>query len=290
MIITRVNGSLRLVKQNDHARLARDLCERWGNARFDAPKPSGGMRLASELHDTGWRGPDDELRFNPETQRPLHFLEIGQDEHAEFYRHGVEEASARDPYAGLLVSMHWTGLYRARWGMQEGHVFIADDSPVAELQSTVVASEEQRWIELKRGLLPGVRRSEFEAGLWHNYELLQALDVMSLYVCTARLDAASPSGESVPVIATLKSIDHEAGPRTIESVPCRLAGERVDLILNVTEPGVVKVDPYPFDEPEIRVEVGARLIPDRPYGSPDDARAIAAHAETQPIGCVLTSV
>ncbi len=41
---------------------------------------------------------------------------------------GVDRVFGVDPYAGLLVSMHWTGLYRARWGMQSGNTrqFIFD--------------------------------------------------------------------------------------------------------------------------------------------------------------------
>ena len=290
MIITRRGDSLMLVEQNEHARLASDLCERWGNARFDRPQPADGLRLACELHDAGWRTPDDALRFNAEARRPMHFLEIGRDEHAEFYRHGVEEAAARDPYAGLLVSMHWTGLYRARWGLQGGQVFIREDSNVAQLHNEIIAAEEQRWIELKRLLIAGTRRSDFEAALWHNYELLQALDIMSLFICTARLETPSAGGESLPVIATLKSIDHETGPRTIESVPCRVAGERVDVVLAVAEPGVVTVDPYPFDETGIRFGLTARLIPDRRYAAPDEARAVLAHAQKRSIDCVFRPV
>lgn len=287
MIITRRDGSLWLVAQNEHARLARDLCERWGNDGFDTPQPAQGMLVACELHDAGWRGPDGEPRFNADAQRPLHFLEIGQDEHARFYRLGVEEATARDPYAGLLVSMHWTGLYRARWGLQGGQVFIRDDSPVARVQNEIVAAEEQRWIDLKRPLLAGVRRSDFEAALWHNYELLQALDVMSLYFCTARLETTSADGDAVPVIATLKATDHEAAPRTIESVPRGVAGERVDLSLAVAAPGVVTIDPYPFDEAGIEVRLSARSIPDRQYGSQEEALAVMAGAEPQWIDCVV---
>jgi hypothetical protein len=285
MIITRRNGTLFLVEQHEHARLAGDLCDRWGNERFDAPCPAAPMRLASDLHDEGWRELDGEPRFNGQAARPLHFLEIAQDEHVALYGHGVEAAGRQDPYAGLLVSMHWTGLYRARWGLQSASVFIAEDSPVAQLQDDAIAAEERRWIELKRALVQGRRRSDFEIGLWHNYELLQTYDVMSLYVCTAPLQPSISGDEPVPVVSTLKSIDQQPGPRTIEAVPCRPAGERVNILLTATEPGGVIVDPYPFDEDGVRVELSGRVIPDRRYRSAAEAAAATAASAAQKIEC-----
>jgi hypothetical protein len=285
MIITRRNGSLFLVDQNEHARLARDLCEHWGNERFAAPSPRDGALVAASLHDEGWRAADEEVRFNAEAGRPLHFLEIDIADHIAFYRRGVEAAIARDAYGGLLVSMHWTGLYRSRWGAQDGAIFVQEDTPVARLQNQCVAAEEQRWIELKRPLVVGRRRSDFEAELWHNYELLQAHDVLSLYVCTGVFRPADD--ERVAVTSTLKALDQTPGARVIAAVPPRTGSDRVDLRLTPVEAGVVTVDPYPFDEDALRVSAIARVIPDLQYASAQDARAAVAAAESVRIGCEL---
>jgi hypothetical protein len=285
MIITRRRNSLFLVTQNDHGRLAGELCECWGNEQFASPSPAESMRLAAAMHDEGWRGADDEPRFNAQAARPLHFLEIGQDEHIAFYRRGVEAAVDLEPYAGLLVSMHWTGLYRSRWGLQGDYVFIRNDTSLAQLQSEVIAAEERRWIDLKRPLVEGVRRSDFETGLWHNYELLQTFDVMSLYVCSCVLEPAANGDAPVAVISTLKTIDRQPGPRAIESVPRRAAGERTDVVLTAIEPGVVAVDPYPFNTDRFRVGVRALAIPDRRYLSPQDVAAAVATAAEVRIEC-----
>jgi Protein of unknown function (DUF3891) len=287
MIITRRNGSLFLVEQNEHARLAADLCERWGNERFATPSPREPTLLATAMHDEGWRAADDAVRFNSEAGRPLHFLEIDIADHIDLYRRGVELAAGRDAYAGLLVSMHWTGLYRSRWGLQETTVFVKEDEPLARLLNEVVTAEEQRWIELKRSLVAGTRRSDFEAELWHNYELLQAHDVMSLYVCTGVVRPPAEGDETVPVISTLKAIDQTPGTRTIEAVPTRTGAERVELRLTPVEPGVVVVDPYPFDEDGISVRATARVIPDRRYASPEEARDAVAAAESVQIGAAF---
>ena len=133
MIITARNGSLFMVDQNEHGRLAGELCERWGNDDFAVPHPERGTRLAASMHDDGWRASDDAVRFNAKAGRPMHFLEIDLPDHVDLYRRGVEHALAADPYAGLLVSMHWTGLYRSRWGVQRSGVWGDQDPAVSAL-------------------------------------------------------------------------------------------------------------------------------------------------------------
>jgi uncharacterized protein DUF3891 len=280
MLISRRNGELYLVDQLEHARLCGDLVSHWGNERFAAPVPRERVRLGAAMHDEGWREADETPLFNAEAGRPLHFLEIAMQEHVPLYGRGVDRAFAADPYAGLMVSMHWTGLYRGRWGMQAGKIEFADEA----LQEEAVGREERRWIEVKRDLVTDTRRSDFEQHLWHHYDLLQAWDLLSLYVCLIDL---SPADEVAarPVPATLKSIDPEPGPRTIGSVPVAVAGERVELVLRAVEPGVVTLDPYPFDADDMAWSVAARVIPDRRYESQADAAATLQRAPTATISC-----
>ena len=282
MLISRRNGDLHLVKQIEHARLCGDMVSRWGNERFDTPEPAESVRLGAAMHDEGWREADEQPLFNSEAGRPLHFLEIGMEEHVPLYGRGVDRAFDTDTYAGMMVSMHWTGLYRARWGMQAGRVEFADE----KLQNEAVEREEQRWIDVKRELLADmdVRRSDFEAALWHHYDLLQVWDLLSLYVCLIDLTPADDAAPR-PVPETLKAIDQEPGPRTIGSVPAGVAGERVDFELRAVEPGVVTVDPYPFDEDEVDWSVSAKVIPNRAYEGREDAAETLAGARETTIAC-----
>lgn len=281
MLISRREGELYLVEQVEHARLAGEMVSHWGNDRFAAPEPRAGARAAAAMHDDGWREADDEPLYNAQERRPLHFLEIEMKDHIPLYARGVERTFATDPYAGLLVSMHWTGLYRSRWGMQGGRVQFADEA----MQDESVESEERRWIEVKRGLLTEARRSDFEAGLWHNYDLLQAWDLLSLYVCL--IDHAPADVAPRQVHETLRSIDQEPGPRTLKAVPVSVGGERVELRLQAQEPGVVAVEPYPFDQDQIEWTVSARRIPDRPLDTPQEAAEAVHGAERTSITCVM---
>lgn len=282
MLISRRGDSLVLVTQPDHAEMAGAMVAHWGNDQFAVPPRHDSARTAAVLHDDGWREADAVPLFNEDERRPLHFLEIPMEEHIPLYGRGVDRTFDRDPYAGLLVSMHWTGLYRARWGLQEGK--LQWSAPVERLQDEAVEREERRWIDVKHQLLDGGPRSELEAGLWHNYDLLQAWDQLSLYVCLIDL---SPDDDAPvrPVASTLKSIDQEPGARTIASVPLRVGGERVDLTLRAVEPGVVTVSPYPFDEDELEFSVVAKAIPDRPYADAADAREALDTGEDRTITC-----
>lgn len=284
MLISRRDGRLVLVTQTEHARLAGEIAAAWGNDLFSASTPPDSVRTAAAMHDDGWAEADDEPLINHEEARPLHFLEIAMEDHIPLYGRGVDRTFAADPYAGLLVSMHWTGLYRSRWGLQQGRLQWSQDARVEQLQDEAVEAQERRWIDVKRELLAETRRSDFEAELWHNYDKLQSWDLLSLYVCLIDLTPA-PGVEPVPVPSTLKSIDQAPGPRTIGAVPLAVGGERVEITLRAVEPGVVTLDPYPFAEPEIDFEVGATAIPDRRYADSADARAAIDGGEAVAIRC-----
>ena len=276
MIISRRGGQLLLVDQVEHARLCGTLAEHWGNDRFATVSPAGPVHAAAEIHDDGWRESDRRPLYNAEEQRPLAFLELDRAAHVRLYATGVEQAYRRSPYAGLLVSMHWTGLYRSRWGMPSGRVAPTPAAP----EDAVIDHEEQRWSKVKHGLLENQRRSDLEIGLWHNFDVLQVWDLLSLFACL--MDLTPVEGVAArPVAATLAKIDQEPGPRTIPSVPLAAAGERVELTMTVVEPGVVKVDPYPFDVDELSCAVGARAMPDRIYD--DEADATSAFRAAEPV-------
>lgn len=279
MLIKRRNRDLVLIEQVAHARMAGDIAERWGNERFAAPRPKDKARLAAVMHDDGWREPDSIPLFNEELGRPLHFLEIGMADHVKLYGRGVDEVFAADPYAGLLVSMHWTGLYRSRWGMQAGRVEFGDDVR----QDEAVLAEEQRWIDVKRELVRNQRRSDLELSLWHNYDLLQTWDLLSLFACVC--DHTPGDGPTRQVFETLKSIDHVPGVRTIPSVPVSTGGERVEITLTAVAPGEVTVDPYPFGADELTVGVTTRVLTDRRYGSAEEARQAVASAREERTEC-----
>lgn len=286
MLIRRQDTDLLLFRQVDHGALAGEFVDFWGNERFAAPTPLDAVRLAATLHDEGWREADAELLYNEVEERPLSFAEIDQRIHIPLYKRGVDEVFRQDTYAGLLVSMHWTGLYRARWGLQPMPINwdTTGRTPVQDLQDEAITEQEHRWIEAKRELVKSGFRTDFETNLWHNFDLMQAFDLLSIFVC---MNVHHPTDGDEPELLgfTLRSLDQVPGARIIPNVPAKLGGERVALELRAVEPGVVAVDPYPFADDETVWSIEATSIPDQRYQNAAEARAAVERGEKRTVEC-----
>ena len=266
MLVTRREGGLWLITHPEHGRVAGELCRRWGNEQFEPPAHHAALIAAATHHDDGWYELDGRPSFNAEESRPAHFLELPLEVTVGPYGRGVDSVYARDRHAGALVSMHWAGLYHTRFGLHEG-------KPVSHpLAVEVVAEQDHRRAAALRDAWGGHgRRSEFEHQTWYAYELLQALDLMSLAL--GLLDTRRPmTGEdNVSIFSTLARVEQPPGVRSIPVVPVAAGGPYVTLMLSVREPGEVVLDPYPFSEPGFEIELSARRIEDRRYDSAEEA-------------------
>ncbi|HEY3725859.1 MAG TPA: DUF3891 family protein [Solirubrobacteraceae bacterium] len=276
MLVTRRGANLTLITQPEHARLAGQLAAAWGNERFAVPAAREALLIAATHHDDGWLELDGLPVYNERARRPAHFVELPLERTVGPYSRGVESVYRRDPHAGALVSMHFSGFYTARWGIQGGS---PSDNPLA---AEVVATQEARWMPALREAW-GYRgpRSEFDARTWHAYELMQALDVMSLGLGLADLERPSGDGQPVIVTATLARVDQPPGARIVPAVPVALGGQRVDLMLSVTAPWRLRVDPYPFSNATFELRIEARELDDRQYDSAEEAAAAFHAAEAQ---------
>jgi hypothetical protein len=265
MLVTRRANRLMLITQPEHARLAGQLAAVWGNEQFTTPVPRDALITAATHHDDGWHELDGLPAYNEQARRPASFVEMPLERTVGPYGRGVESVYDRDPMAGALTGMHFSGFYTARWGIQGG-------SPVEHpLAVEVVETQEARWMPaLREAWAYDGPRSEFDAHAWHAYEVLQALDVLSLGLGLTDLEVPSGDGELIPVTSTLGMIDQPPGPRVVPAVPIAAGGQRVDLVLHVTNPYRVRVDPYPFAHSEFEVTVAARELEDRAYASADD--------------------
>ena len=90
---------------------------------------------------------------------------------------GDREAVARDPRAGLLVSLHGQGLYEGRRGLDPG-----PPTPRAERPPAVqafLAEQDGVQADLRRRIGGG---PALDAWAWAGYRLLQTWDVLSLYL------------------------------------------------------------------------------------------------------------
>jgi hypothetical protein len=281
VLISRRDNQLQLVTQPDHAALAGDLARRWGNDRFAAGAATDSLIAAAARHDDGWAEIDGRPAVLQSEGRPAHFLEVPLPDTVGPYGAGIDRLYDDDRYAGVLASRHWAGLYSARWGVQ-------DSPPVGHpAAQVVVAEQEERVGREVRELWEGTGlRSAFEARLWHDYEVLQALDFLSLAACLVDLsEPTDQSAQPIAVPATLRELDQPPGARLVPNVPAADGGY-VTITLSVREPGTVVLDPYPLDQPRVSCHLVARMLPD--VARDDPARAYQ-DAEPATIEFVVTA-
>lgn len=254
MLVRDAGDAWQIVLQTDHADLSGQFARAWGGPGFARPEPFESVVRATARHDDGWAVWERMPRLDGDGT-PQTFTAVPAPVHLAFYRAGVEALVDEDPYAGLLVSMHMSGLYRQRYGVAPFPAAKPDEA-YRELVDAFVAEEEQRQAELRRAL------DVDEAQQWTNYALLQVFDVLSLYFALSDAESGAPGAcEAVP---------------TADGGSARIAIEPLG-------PWRVRLDPYPFVEPTTALTMRRRLIPKRDW--PDDD-AFRADFEAAPVETV----
>lgn len=251
MIVSSRGDRLLVVRQVDHQVQCGLMARAWGNATFAPVECWESLIVAAERHDEGWREWDDAPRVG-EDGAPVDFPEIDRSEHVELYARGIDAAVARDRRAGLVVSMHGQGLHESRLGL--------DGAPRSrERQATAVRAflerEEVRQGELRRE----IGDSTLSVWAWDAYRLLQAWDLLSLYLLWYGLPKA--------LTGTLARVPRAAGD----------PGE--DIVMEPDGDRFCVLRPFPFAGDEVVLPVAARLIPNRRYSDDDDLREVLAGAQ-----------
>lgn len=226
------DGGMFLIPQTDHSRLAGYFAAHWGNETFAPLQPYESVARAATFHDFGYLRYETVPAFDPETGETPMFRDVVTDgRRLEEYQWCFEWLLGLDPYAGLLVSMHRTGLWRQRYKVITSPMKRPSHEP-PEVEAFIERHERERpeWI----GRL-GVDPDQ----LWTNYRLLQVWDLMSLF-----FSCEDPS-----------DVSH------IEPVPTSYRdreGDGVRVTMIPLDPATLAFDPYPFDVEPLRIALPAR--------------------------------
>jgi hypothetical protein len=253
----RPDGSLVLIAQTDHAKLSGQCAAHWGNKDFTRPQPYEAVVRAAMFHDSGWYDYEASPSVAPDTGKPLNFLQVawGKPQRRAF-EWAINWMTAIDPYSGLLVSKHRTGLQRGRYGKMT-HPTAFNTQNLPEDNEDFLARNEATQAEQMRNY--------DEAELWTNYQLMQTFDFISLFLCNK--DVVDDYIEPVPT-----SYDGK-------SKPARLAVKTVDA-------NRIELDPFPFDVNPLRVQLIRRELKQTSFA--DTAAFRAAYFQTTPIAVDFT--
>lgn len=233
-----------IVLQTDHADLSGQLAAAWGGPGFARPEPYEPVVRAARRHDDGWAVWEQQPRLGPDGA-PQSFFDVPTPVHLAFYRAGVEAVCDEDPRAGLLVSMHMSGLYRQRYGVMPTAPRAVDEG-VRDLVDAFVEQEEQRQVALRREF-------DDESWRWTSYALLQTFDVVSLYFGLANVEAGASGA--------------------CEGVPTADGGDPVRIAIEPLGPWRVRFDPHPFVDDATPLTMRRRLVPKRDWADDDAFRA-----------------
>jgi hypothetical protein len=250
MIVAETDDGYQFVTQPAHARLAGRFADHWDSEAFADPEPDAAVRIAAYEHDVGWWRYD--RRPHLTDGQPVDFREMDAATWTTFYDDGVDTVAAMDRYAGLLVSMHGSGLRRRRYGLSPSWPETPDpfrpfveraERRQARLLDELRSEGDERVSDADVRLLSTLHESGSPDGegsrLWRHYKLLQAWDALSLAFCVT----TSPPGY----------------PR-IDGIPAADTGANAELSLEPTANGEYRLDPYPFDESPLRISVPTRAV------------------------------
>jgi len=240
-----------LITHPDHAHLAGEFAEHWGNATFRAPTPREHVLHAIHVHDDGWRARDAQpsltragipAAFSRELVGAYSaFEEIDLADYLAVRERAVSELEQHNEYAALLVSLHTYNLLTDR----------ADRTTIKPEQLPLLDTFLERQRYRQDRLRAAIRNNPAIApehttdeAILENFRLLQACDNLSLLSCVAYHRPAT-------LLHPLTTTDGAAQEVEVLPVASRTFTLR----------------PYPFDMPEFTVTLPARHVEGNTFAS-----------------------
>ncbi|HEX8524308.1 MAG TPA: DUF3891 family protein [Tepidisphaeraceae bacterium] len=274
MIRRRQGSDFLLIAQHDHALLSGQLAESFGNDTFAAPSPRDSVITAAAFHDCGWPLHDESPTLNRENL-PLDVFESPRTIAFQVWTASVEGAAKKDPYAGLLVSLHVLSLsVMATEHAKPGNGYELENprDRFAIIKFQQRELERQENLRFQLGLrsektshhtVAKEKRQDLEHQLQFNFAVLQVLDQFSLALCCT--DTPMSQTRDIPAAS--------GAPRIRYS----LQRNHNDLLIH----------PWPFDKPELSLQIPACRVPARQYKDQADFLSQLRGASAEVINAVV---
>lgn len=245
MIVGADAATFTIVRQVDHQTQCASMAAAWGNERFARLDHWQALEAATACHDEGWRNWDAAPCVD-EAGMPVDFPDLDRTVHMALFRRGIAAAVDTDHRAGLVVCMHGRGLYEKRLGLDGPAPARAERRPA---ERAFIEDHERLQHALEARLGPGS-----PTWAWAAYRLLQAWDVISLYLTWRGLRGGTEW--VLPQVPTGPADDRGRAMR-----------------VSPLGPEVCTLDPWPFTSERVELPVSRRVIPRRRYADDADLRA-----------------
>lgn len=235
MIRDETESSWLLITHPDHARLAGEFADAWGNERFGRPEPYSAVRYAVYHHDDGWLSRDASPALTREGKPEAFtrslvgaysaFEEIDLPSYLKVRKEATAAVAAQDAYAGIVTSMHTYNLLTEQ-------ADVATIRPEHRAAHAAFLAEQLAWQRETAARL-GASSEELQRG----FEFLQCCDNLSLIVC---------SGYAQPRDLRHTHPDRQGVRHTVR---CQPEGNQV-----------FKLSPWPLGVPRLSLHVRHRKI------------------------------
>ncbi|MFI5377742.1 MAG: DUF3891 family protein [Tepidisphaerales bacterium] len=245
MIRRRVDDRFYLIAQHEHALLSGRLASHYGNGRFSRPDPMAQVVEAVSMHDCGWQDYDRRPALNAQGH-PYDVFETPLETSLRAWGLAGELLAGAESYTRLMVSLHVMGLSgfaaqqtRGRRAEFEINRFQHAEAERQEILRRQLGMRVDVPLKLGLAVVPGITEEE---QLRRNHLVLQAMDRLSLAMCCAQ----TPFSQ-------------------IEGIVPREGARATALQFARTADWSMKVEPWPFDQQEIRLTLRARTVEPREY-------------------------
>jgi hypothetical protein len=252
------DGTIVMITQSDHALASGLFAAHWGNDKFEKPRPYGSLVRAAMFHDRGWIRYETIPMLDTEGKTPSYRQVPNSPEQLKAFEWAGDWLGEIDPYAGLMVAKHRTGLWQGRYGVITNPPAIQRGELPPHIKAFIARNEDKQ----------KPTASQFDAKeLALNYNLLQVWDMISLYICQ----------------------NETLTPDVIDPVPVGYAGNP-GIAMSLTPLGSnrIALDPYPFDEPSLTTNIVHRRLTQNKFK--DEAELQAVYFRTTPQTMAFTFV
>jgi hypothetical protein len=228
-------GSWLLLSQVEHARVAGEIAAVWGGAHVAPLMPREDLVAAVFHHDDGWLAWEQQPEVDPASGAPYPFTDMPEADKFDLWRKSIDIVRSIGLLPGVIVTRHFIGLELGtnRWQKKPGHTDAAAQEFVD--QYTALANA---WLADWTAESPNNTESVARTAR----EWLQIFDVLSLWLCMK--DRQKPEQFELP------------------------SGSQI--VLTPQGEGRIQVEPWPFVEATLQLEISGRQVPHRQYSDAAD--------------------